>query len=319
MGVRDDGTLTMADFSHLMDNGAYGFKTDVYFFCCDLWGGARETATTGCAASTRTSSRRDACGPWATSPWDWPSSVSPTCAPRRSTWIRWRFRVKNQIKSGQQLRMQEPRQHMKGVPDRLCRRPHGRTEVRVAGDVPSGRRFHPRTSRSRREEVPLEGKVEGLGRSHLGERHEAPRRRCRHRSPLLRRRVRRKHLLGRARQPRRQRQRASAPAGARDRAARRRWSRWRPKRWGCRSTRSASLREIPMSFPWASGSSASTTMFRTGWATREACRDAKRQLLGIAAKEFFDGVEADRPSTSTTESFTSPTIPPTTGACRSRR
>ena len=32
MGVKNDGTLTLADFSHLMDNGAYGFKTDVYFF-----------------------------------------------------------------------------------------------------------------------------------------------------------------------------------------------------------------------------------------------------------------------------------------------
>ena len=40
MGVKKDGTLTLANFSHLMDNGAYGFKTDVYFFCVDLWGGA---------------------------------------------------------------------------------------------------------------------------------------------------------------------------------------------------------------------------------------------------------------------------------------
>ena len=46
--------------------------------------------------------------------------------------------------------------------------------------------------------------------------------------------------------------------------------------------------------PWASGSSASTTMFRTGWATREACRDAKTQLLKIAAREFFDGTDSEK-------------------------
>jgi xanthine dehydrogenase molybdenum-binding subunit len=46
--------------------------------------------------------------------------------------------------------------------------------------------------------------------------------------------------------------------------------------------------------PWASGSSASTTMFRTGWATREAARDAKSQLLKIASREFFDGIDPDK-------------------------
>ena len=42
------------------------------------------------------------------------------------------------------------------------------------------------------------------------------------------------------------------------------------------------------SCPWSRGSVASTAMFRTGFATWGACLDAKRQLLEIAAREFFD-------------------------------
>ncbi len=48
--------------------------------------------------------------------------------------------------------------------------------------------------------------------------------------------------------------------------------------------------------PWSHGSVASNTMYRTGWATREASLDARRQLLEIAAQECFgriDPVELD--------------------------
>jgi CO/xanthine dehydrogenase Mo-binding subunit len=41
------------------------------------------------------------------------------------------------------------------------------------------------------------------------------------------------------------------------------------------------------SCPWNHGSLASSTMYRTGWASREAARDVKNQLLAIAAREFF--------------------------------
>ena len=47
------------------------------------------------------------------------------------------------------------------------------------------------------------------------------------------------------------------------------------------------------SCPWNHGSLASSTMFRTGWATRAAANDARRQLLEIAARELFDGVDPD--------------------------
>ncbi|MDP6138020.1 MAG: xanthine dehydrogenase family protein molybdopterin-binding subunit [Arenicellales bacterium] len=41
--------------------------------------------------------------------------------------------------------------------------------------------------------------------------------------------------------------------------------------------------------PWSHGSLASNTMYRGGFVTRDACLDAKRQLLEIAAREFFEG------------------------------
>ncbi len=42
---------------------------------------------------------------------------------------------------------------------------------------------------------------------------------------------------------------------------------------------------------WNHGSLASSTMYRTGWAIRAAANDARRQLLEIASREFFDGTD----------------------------
>jgi len=39
--------------------------------------------------------------------------------------------------------------------------------------------------------------------------------------------------------------------------------------------------------PWSRGSIASTTCFRTGYATWSACQDAKRQILAIAGRDIF--------------------------------
>ncbi len=43
--------------------------------------------------------------------------------------------------------------------------------------------------------------------------------------------------------------------------------------------------------PWGHGSIASNTMYRAGWASREAAIDARRQILELAARECFDGVD----------------------------
>lgn len=45
--------------------------------------------------------------------------------------------------------------------------------------------------------------------------------------------------------------------------------------------------------PWSHGSIASNTMFRTGWATREAALDARNQILELAARECFDDVDPE--------------------------
>jgi xanthine dehydrogenase molybdenum-binding subunit len=38
IGVAADGRITLIEIDHLMDNGGYGFKNDVGFFCVDNWG-----------------------------------------------------------------------------------------------------------------------------------------------------------------------------------------------------------------------------------------------------------------------------------------
>ena len=38
IGCRKDGAIHAIEVRHIYDNGAYGFKPDVGFLCCDLWG-----------------------------------------------------------------------------------------------------------------------------------------------------------------------------------------------------------------------------------------------------------------------------------------
>jgi len=45
--------------------------------------------------------------------------------------------------------------------------------------------------------------------------------------------------------------------------------------------------------PWGHGSIASNTMYRGGWATREAALDARRQILELAARECFEGMDPE--------------------------
>ena len=47
------------------------------------------------------------------------------------------------------------------------------------------------------------------------------------------------------------------------------------------------------SAPWGHGSIASNTMYRAGWATREAALDARQQVLELAARDCFEGVDAE--------------------------
>ena len=38
IGCKRDGTIVFIDVKHLFDNGGYGYKTDIGFYCCDVWG-----------------------------------------------------------------------------------------------------------------------------------------------------------------------------------------------------------------------------------------------------------------------------------------
>jgi xanthine dehydrogenase molybdenum-binding subunit len=38
IGCKKDGSIVSIDIEHIIDNGGYGFKPDVGFLCCDLWG-----------------------------------------------------------------------------------------------------------------------------------------------------------------------------------------------------------------------------------------------------------------------------------------
>lgn len=38
IGCRKDGTIVFIDVDHIFDNGGYGYKSDVYYTTCDLWG-----------------------------------------------------------------------------------------------------------------------------------------------------------------------------------------------------------------------------------------------------------------------------------------
>ena len=52
IGVTEDGRITFLEIDHVMDNGGYGFKNDVGFFCVDNWGRAESGRCTVRAAST---------------------------------------------------------------------------------------------------------------------------------------------------------------------------------------------------------------------------------------------------------------------------
>ena len=289
MGVRKDGTLTLADFSHLMDNGAYGFKTDVYFFCCDLWGGARngDYRVQGVNTNLVTSGCMRAVG-----------DITMGLAVERSADMcaakvdmdPVEFRMKNQIKPGQQLRMQEPRQHMKGsLTDYVDRLPAEQKD-----DWPE--MFH--LSSGSTHELLLQGaekfgwrerwkgwgvptSVNGAKRRGVGVGTGAH---CcgvefgGNTSSVVR--VNHDGSVN-----------VFSSCGRQGQGSETTLSQVAAEEMGVSLDQVSIVTGDTNATPWASGSSASTTMFRTGWATREACRDAKQQLLKIAAKEFFDGID----------------------------
>ena len=113
MGCKKDGTLTLAEFDHIIDNGAYGFKDDVGFFCVDNWGKAWHGNYTihGVNTNLLTAGCMRAVG----------DVTLGSCVERLGDMLAEKvnmdpveFRLKNQIKAGDELRMQHSRRYMRG-------------------------------------------------------------------------------------------------------------------------------------------------------------------------------------------------------------
>ena len=292
MGVSNDGQITLADFSHLMDNGAYGFKTDVYFFCCDLWGGAKngDYRVRGVSTNLVTSGCMRAVGDITMGLAV--ERLADMCAEKVNI-DPVDFRMKNQIKSGQQLRMQEPRQHMKGT---LTEYVDKLTDVQKEGwpemfHLSSGSTHE--LLRQGAEKFRFKERWKGWGKpsSVNGSKHRGigvgTGAHCcgvefgGNTSSVVR--VNHDGSVN-----------VFSSCGRQGQGSETTLSQVAAEELGVSLDMVNIVTGDTDAMPWSSGSSASTTMFRTGWATRAAAKDAKKQILRIAAIEYFD---SDDPET----------------------
>jgi CO/xanthine dehydrogenase Mo-binding subunit len=290
MGCTKDGTLTLAEFDHVIDNGGYGFKDDVGFFCVDMWGRAHHGhyAVHGVNTNRLTAGCMRGVGDCTLG-----ASVerlADTLAEKVGM-DPIEFRLKNQIKAGEQLRMQHSKANMK------------QTMEEYVASIPEDQRgdwpklFH--LSSGDTQEILTRGaekfrwkeRFAGWGKPHTV------------RGPL-----RRAVGVGTG----------AHVCGVEFEGATSAIVRINPdgsikvhcsvgrQGQGSETTQSQVAAEelgVPYdmveietgdtdSCPWSHGSLASNTMYRVGWATRAAAADARRQLLEIAAREFFEGTDA---------------------------
>jgi CO/xanthine dehydrogenase Mo-binding subunit len=285
MGCTKDGQLTLAQFYDLMDNGSYGFKEDVYFFCCDLWGKAHHGNYTiqGVSTNLVTSGCMRGVGDITM------GSLVERLADKLAEKVDMdplEFRLKNQMREGEELRMQHSRETMKGsmaeymeaIPKEerdswpeLFHLSSGDTQAILKRGAEKFR-WKERWKGWRKPYA-----AEGSKRRAVGVGTGA------HCCGV--------EFGGAASAVVRIHEDGSASVAC---AAGRHGN-------GSETTLAQiASEELGISFenvivetsdtdvcPWNSGSTASTTTFRGGWATKAAAIDAKRQLLEIAAKEIF--------------------------------
>ena len=290
MGCTADGQLTVAKFDHLIDNGGYGFKDDVGFFCVDMWGKALHGhyAIHGVNTNLLTAGCMRGVGDCTLG-----ASVERMCnqLAEKIDMDPVEFRIKNQIKPGDELRMQHSRDNMHhdSVEEYLAALPE---EYRENWPKP----FH--LSSGSTEEILREGaesfrwaeRWSGWGKASSVDGSI-------HRAVGVGTGA---HVCGVEFE-------GNASAMVRlnpDGSLKVHCSVGRQGQ-GSETTQAQVAAEemgLPLSMvevetgdtdscPWSHGSLASNTMFRVGWATREATRDAKRQLLEIAARDIFDNAE----------------------------
>ena len=287
MGCTADGQLTVAKIDHLIDNGGYGFKDDVGFFCVDMWGKALHGhyAIHGINTNLLTAGCMRGVGDCTLG-----ASVERMCnqLAEKVDMDPVEFRIKNQIKPGDELRMQHSRDNMHhdSVEEYLAAIPE---EYRDEWPKP----FH--LSSGSTEEILRRGaksfrwaeRWNGWGKpsSVDGPRHRAV-------GVGTGAHVCGVEFEGNASAMVRLNPDGSlkvhCSVGRQGQGSETTQAQVAAEEMGL----SLSMVEVETgdtdSCPWSHGSLASNTMFRVGWATREATRDAKRQLLEIAARDMFD-------------------------------
>ena len=285
MGAKRDGTLTLAQFDHVIDNGAYGFKDDVGFFCVDMWGRAlhgdyqvhainTNLVTAGCmrgvgditlgSAVERTANRVAA-----------ELGIDPI-----------EFRLKNQIRPGEPLRMRHSlhnmdcsvEEYLAGIPEevradwpKLFHLSSGSTaEILTTGA--EAFRWSERWQgwgNPVSTDGPLRRAVGvGTGAHVCGVEFEGSS------SAVVR-----INGDGSAK--------VHASCGRQGQGSETTLSQVAAEELGIPFTMIEIETGDTDSCPWSHGSLASNTLYRIGWAVRAAAKDAKRQLLEIAGREVF--------------------------------
>ena len=292
MGCTADGQLTVVNIDHLIDNGGYGFKDDVGFFCVDMWGKALNGhyAIHGINTNLLTAGCMRGVGDCTLG-----ASVERMCnqLAEKVGMDPVEFRIKNQIKPGDELRMQHSRDnlHHDSVEEYLAALPE---EYRDRWPKP----FH--LSSGSTEEILRKGAEQfGWNERWNGWGRPSSVDGSKHRAVGVGTGA---HVCGVEFE-------GNASAIVRlnpDGSLKVHCSVGRQGQ-GSETTQAQVAAEemgLPLSMvevetgdtdscPWSHGSLASNTMFRVGWATREATRDAKRQLLGIAAMDVFKDSTVD--------------------------
>lgn len=288
MGCTEDGTLTLAEFDHIIDNGGYGFKDDVGFFCVDMWGRAHHGNYAIHGVNTNLLTAGCMRGVGDVTLGSVVERLADMCAARLGI-DPVEFRLRNQICAGEPLRMQHGRQYMKGGLEAYLER------IPAADRERWPRPFH--LSSGGTHDI----LTRGAEAFHWSERwsgwgvpsSDGPLRRavgvgtgahvCGVEFEGATSAVVRINPDGSAK--------VHASCGRQGQGSETTLSQVAAETLGIDFDRVEIENGDTDSCPWSHGSLASNTMYRIGWAVREAALDARRQLLEIAGREFFDGAD----------------------------
>lgn len=289
MGCTKEGELTFAEFDHIIDNGGYGFKDDVGFFCVDMWGKARHGnyAVHGVNTNLVTAGCMRGVGDCTLG-----ASVERVAdmLAEKIGMDPVAFRLKNQIRAGDELRMQHSRANMKhtmeeyaaSIPEelkanwpKLFHLSSGDThELLRQGAEKFGwaRRFTGWGKANWSKGALRRGVGVGTGAHVCGVEFEGAT------SAIVR-----INPDGSVK--------VHCSVGRQGQGSETTQSQVAAEALGVAFENVEIETGDTDSCPWSHGSLASNTMYRVGWATRAAAMDARRQLLEIAAREFFEGCD----------------------------